>query len=184
MRIPVLPALGSCSEEPGTSHEGSKGMLQTMKGCGPGYGGLCRSFAHACEAVFQGYLHTPWDAEPALEPPGAPFHSTDPDSHLEAGSRSQPQSSHQPNFGTVMVSAGRGPGVAGGETAENRSGPEHLGSTSSWWKELPSGVIDTQVGTEVVALVQERVGWLDQEHSSVGQEDAVSPRTLRGWLVV
>ena len=41
-------------------------------------------------------------------------------------------------------------------------------------------MIDTQVGTEVVALVQEWVGWLDQEHSSVGQEDAVSPMTLRG----
>lgn len=40
-------------------------------------------------------------------------------------------------------------------------------------------MIDTQVGTEVVALVQEWEGWLDQEHSFVGWEDAASPRTLR-----
>lgn len=33
-------------------------MLQTMKGCGPGNVGLCHSFAHACEAVFQGVTFT------------------------------------------------------------------------------------------------------------------------------
>lgn len=33
-------------------------MLQTMKGCGPGCGGLCHSFAYMCEADFQGVAFT------------------------------------------------------------------------------------------------------------------------------
>ena len=33
-------------------------MLQTVKGCGPGHGGLCRSFAYTCEAVFQDVTFT------------------------------------------------------------------------------------------------------------------------------